>query len=109
DLLGPGHVADARGDVHGHPADVAADELALPGVQAGADLDAQAADRGDDGARAAQGVGRRALERGDVAVADGLDLAAAVALDLAADRAVVGGQQVAPAPVAHACGVAGCI
>src|SRR3954451_20389741 len=106
-LAGLRHPGDARGDVDGHAADVVADQLALARVQPRAQLDAQAADRLHDRARAAQRVGRRTVEGGQERVADGLDLAPAVALDLAPDRVVVGGEQVAPAAVAQARGMPG--
>ena len=99
---------DARGDVDGHAAHVVADDLALAGVQADADLEARAARTASTMAsRAAHRVRRRAVEGDEEGVADRLDLAPAEAVELAAHGGLVGAEQVAPARVAQARGVAG--
>jgi hypothetical protein len=87
--------------VHGHAADVVADELALARVDANAHLDAQIARRPGDRQRAAQRARRGAVERREEAVADGLDLAPFKARELLAHLLVVAREQVAPAPVAE--------
>src|SRR3954451_25287279 len=61
-LAGRGHRGPARGDVHRHAADVVADDLALAGVQADADPEAELAHGADDRLGAAQGARRRAVE-----------------------------------------------
>ena len=91
---------DAGADVDGDPADLAVDQLALAGVQAGADLEAELAHRLGDRAGAADRPGR-AVEGGEEAVAGGVDLLAAEPDQLAPDERVVALEQVAPAPVAE--------
>ena len=82
------------------PADVVAAQLALAGVQPDADRQAQLAQLLDDVAAAADRP-RRAVEGGQEAVADGLDLAPAPAAQLVADDPVVVLELGAPAPVAQ--------
>jgi hypothetical protein len=99
-LTGSGEGAYARSDVHRHAADVGPDQLTLAGVHAHADVDAKfARDRGD-GPGTAQGMGWRAIEDGQKAVADRLDLAAAEAQELFAHSLVVLGKEIAPASIA---------
>ncbi len=86
--------------MHGDPADVVAADLALAGVQSGADLDAEgvhcvanchgAADRS-----------LRAVERREEAVARGVHLTAAEAVSCDADDGVVRIEQGVPVAVAH--------
>src|SRR5829696_8509571 len=90
---------DPRGDVDRHAADVVADQLALPDMQADADLDPEVVSRGDDRLCAAQGGGGRPGEGRQEAVAGRLHLAAAEARELPANELVVPGEQVTPAPV----------
>ena len=79
--------ADARADVHGHPADVVAHDLALAGVQAGAHVDAERRTARCAIARAQRIAARRTVERGEEAVAHRLDLAAAGSARAARARA----------------------
>ena len=98
--FGAGERADAGADVHGHAADVVADELALAGVQPGAHLEAERPHpvRGSRGRTRI--AARRPVEGGEEAVPQGLDLPAAEAIELAADQLVVAPEQLPPAPVA---------
>src|SRR5439155_3772851 len=68
---------DPRADVHRDPADLAADELALACVDAGADLETEVPHRVHDLARATHRA-RRPVERGEKAIAGRLDLVAAI-------------------------------
>jgi hypothetical protein len=88
--------------VHGHAADVIVDQLALAGVDADTDLDAQIAGGGVDRQRAAQGARGRPVEGRQEAIANRLDGAPTEARELLADRLVVLGEQIAPATVAQA-------
>src|SRR3954464_12420432 len=101
-LAGSRQRGDARGDVDGHAADVVADDLALAGVQADPDLQPHRPNGLDDGLRTAHRLRRRAVEGDEEGVADGLDLAPAEAVDLAAHGGLVSAEQVAPARVAPA-------
>ena len=83
----------------GDAGDVGADALALAGVQAGAHRDAGRAGALDDAQRAADRAGQ-AVEGGDEAVAEGLDLLAAVEREPGADERVVRVEQLAPRAVA---------
>src|SRR5215210_7613171 len=76
-----GEGGDAGGDVDGQAAEVVADELTLPRVQAGAHLEVELFDGGTNRAGAAD---RRAGEGegGEEAVADRLDLTPAETLEL---------------------------
>ena len=99
---------DARGDVDRHPADVVADAARTRRCAGRRAARARAPRRPRRSrARSARARRRRAVEDDQEAVADRLDLAAVEAVELAADRGVVGGEQVAPARVAEPRGVAG--
>src|SRR3954452_2789328 len=102
-----GERGDARCDVHGHPADVVREHLALARVQPDAHGEPERLQTVDDRLRAAHRPRRRAVERDEERVADRLHLAPAEAVELAADDRVVGDEQVAPAGVAEAGGVPG--
>src|SRR5439155_1333251 len=82
------HGADPGADVDRHPADVVAVELALTRMHAGADLEAQGPHAVLDRAGALDRPGR-AVERRQEAVAQGLDLPAAKAAELAPREFVV--------------------
>src|SRR5436190_16619594 len=88
DLARLSEVRDARRDVDGHAADVLADDLALAGVQADVELEAERPDRLDDRAGAAQRAGRRAVEDDEERIADGLDDVATEAFDDLAHHAL---------------------
>ena len=76
DFAGAGPAEDPRRDVYGDPPDVGVQQFALAGVDAGADLDAQCLGVSAQGLGAADGL-RRAVERGEVAIAGALDHRAA--------------------------------
>src|ERR1700722_19421467 len=78
-LAGSGKRVHTRGDVDGHPAHVLADQLALPRVNADADLEPQLLRRFGDRQSAAQGARRRTVESHKEAVSHGLYLATAKA------------------------------
>ena len=71
DVAGAGLAEDPRRDVYRDPADVAVQQFALAGVDAGADLDAQCLGLSAQRLGAADGL-RRAVERGEVTVAGAL-------------------------------------
>src|SRR3954471_15048135 len=71
DFARPGLAKDARRDVYRDPPDVGAQQFALAGVNAGADLDTQCFGVGAQGFGAADGL-RRAVERHEVTVAGAL-------------------------------------
>ena len=75
-------------------------ELALAGVDARTDVDAELPQRVADRERAADGA-RRTVERGEEPVAGGVDLAAAKPLELAPNRGVVRAEELAPAAIAE--------
>ena len=79
DVAGAGLAEDPRRDVYGDAPDVVVEQFAFAGVDAGADLDAQCLGVGAQGLGAADGL-RRAVERGEVAVAGALDHRAAESL-----------------------------
>jgi hypothetical protein len=79
DFPGAGLAADPRRDVYGTAPDVAVEQLAFAGVDAGADTDAQCLGVSAQGLGAADGL-RRTVERGEVAVAGALDHCAAESL-----------------------------
>src|SRR5918992_1244269 len=87
-LAALGERGDAGADVDGDPADVAVQQLALPGVQAAADAQPQPVELLDDLLRTEDGAGR-AVEGGDETVAQGLDLAPAMPPEQVADDRVV--------------------
>src|SRR5918912_3540752 len=100
DLTRPGQRRDPRAGVDGDPAHLPVRELALAGVEPCAELEPEAAHAVADRARGAD----RAcgpVEGGEEAVAGGVDLAPAVARELAADGGLVRLEQLAPAPVAE--------
>src|SRR5205823_14646140 len=92
----------ARGDVHGHAADVCADHLALAGVYASAHIDAERADVLPDRTRAADRA-RGTVERRQEAVAESLDLVPAERCELATHELVVVLEQRTPTVVAELC------
>src|SRR5205823_2394412 len=71
----------------------------LPGVQAGADLDAELADALSDGTRRAHSA-RRSVEACEESVSGGIDLLPPEAHQLAADPVVVGIDEVVPPAIA---------
>src|SRR5438132_961535 len=81
-------------------ADFVPDQLALPSVQPCSDLDAEPGQLAAHGAGAADSASG-AVKSGEKAVAGGVDLTAAEALQLLADDLVVGLEEVAPAFVAE--------
>ena len=97
---GPGHGEQASRDVDGDAADLLAGRLHLARVQAGADPQPEPVDGRHGGGRAAHPVGR-GLEGREEAVARGVDLPAAVPLQLAPDGLVVPAHQGAPPTVAQ--------
>ena len=84
---GPADVGDPGADVDGDAADLPVEELALAGVEPGAELDAERLDGLPDRLRAADRA-RRPVEAREEAVARGVDLAAPVAGEQAADDAL---------------------
>jgi hypothetical protein len=94
-LTGTGERGDARTNVNGNAADIVANNLALAGMQAGANLNPQRPYFFGYCAGAAHAA-RRTVERGENAVAGGLDFTAAKASKVTADRRVVMFEQVAP-------------
>ena len=79
---------DARPDVDRDASDLAVDELALPRVEAGANVDSEVAHRLSDLARAAD-PSRGTVEAREEAVARGVELASAEARKVPADDRVV--------------------
>jgi hypothetical protein len=76
DFTGAGLAQDARRDVYCNAPDVGVEQFAFARVDASADLDAQCFGVSTQGLGAADGL-RRAVERGEVAVAGALDHRAA--------------------------------
>src|SRR6266508_1166828 len=99
-LARTGKARDPRSDVHCDPGEVVATQLALAGVDAGADFQADVAGILGDGAGAFDGPSGP-VEGGEEAVAGGVHLLAAKASELTADHVVVGVEQLLPAPVAE--------
>src|SRR5438477_4237938 len=87
-LARPGERGDPCPGVDGDAADLRPVELTFAGVDTGADLDAQLPDSLAGRERTADGA-RRPVEGGEEAVARRVHLAAAEAVELAPDRAVV--------------------
>src|SRR5207244_10379925 len=83
-LRRPGERHDPRADVHGDAAELAVHLLALAGVHAGAHVNAELLDCDDDCGSAGERTSRL-RECREKAVAGGVLLAAAVALELLAD------------------------
>ena len=105
-LGGLGQVGDAGADVDRDAGEVIAGELALAGVQPGADVELERAGGVHGGERAADRA-RRPVERGEHAVAGAADRATAVDGDLIVHQPVVVLHQVVPAAVAEPGGVLG--
>jgi hypothetical protein len=82
DLAGTGQSSDTRADVHGKAADVVAHAFALPGVNAGSDLEAGLAETVPNRNRAAD-CARRPVERGEEPVTGRCDLLPAEMFELA--------------------------
>src|SRR5262249_33586929 len=101
DFAGTRRGRDARADVDGDAADVLAHAHALAGVQAGAHLEPERADRVSN-AEAASNAARRAVEERQEAVARGRDLASAEMRDLTPHQRVVSYKQIAPRDVPQA-------
>jgi hypothetical protein len=97
---------NARRDVHGHPGELAALQLALAGVDAGADFDAEPLDVIAHDARALEGTRRRIKAR-EEAVASRLHLGTLAFGHLAPDDRAMLIQERAPARVAELLGVLG--
>src|SRR5207245_1380695 len=87
-------------DVHGDAADLAVHDLALAGVQARADLQAEPPHDLGDRAGTADGTGG-AVEAGEEAVPGHIELGAAEAEELAANQRVVSLEEVPPGAVAE--------
>ena len=88
DLARPGERGDARGGVDGESAGLAAGDRDLARVEPGPDRDVEVGDRPDHRAGAAHGAGG-AVEQGEEPVAGRAHLAAAEAVELRPDPAVV--------------------
>jgi len=99
-LAGVGSCGDARADVHGDPGELVTDLLALAGVHAAANFEAELADALRDRA-CAHDRARWSVECGEETVAGVVDLAAAVQVKLTADARVMTLEQVGPAAVAE--------
>ncbi len=95
---------DAGAGVDGDAGDLAVDEFALSGVQAGANVEAEFADGVCDGAGAADCAGWP-IEACEEPVTRRVDLDASVAQQLSAHEFVMPLQQLSPAPVAESCRV----
>src|SRR5947209_7140954 len=80
DLSGPGHVAHPLPDGHRQPGDVVLSYLHLSGVQPRLNLQSDDLRLRSDLARTAHGSGHTTVEGGEKAIAERLDLSAAVAL-----------------------------
>jgi hypothetical protein len=98
DLARSGLRHHARAGVNGDAGDCVIDALALAGVDAGADLEAEASQGVTDAHGAADGAGR-AVEGREEAVAGGAYLSPAVTRDLLADGRVVALEKIAPGAV----------
>src|SRR6185369_384701 len=96
----------ACSNMHGDAPDVVACQLDLTGVQTGADLEPEAADRTSDCTCTADRA-RGSVERRQQAVADELDLAPAESLEMPAYHVVMLIEQLVPAPVAERDGTPG--
>src|SRR6266849_3772916 len=98
DVIGSGGGGDSRADVHGQAPDLRSDDLALAGMHADADGEAERTDRVADRARAADGA-RGSVEHREESVARRVDFASAESCELAPDRTVVTIEKIAPPPV----------
>src|SRR6266536_6113102 len=101
-FVGLGERLDALGDVDGDAADVVTAQLDLAGVEPATYMDADGADRVADGTGAAHRPSG-AVEGRQEPVAGRGDLSAAEAFEFGAGETVVGGQQLRPSAVTHAC------
>jgi hypothetical protein len=86
--------------VHRDPADFAVDNLALAGVKAGADVEPELVEGGSDRTGTADSP-RRPVERGEEAVAGGVELRAPEAGELSANSRVVALQELPPSRVSE--------
>jgi hypothetical protein len=93
---------DAGADMDRDAAALGAHRFALAGVHAGTDLEAEGATAAADRLGTADGAGRP-VEGREKAVARGVDLAAAEALELAPGDAVEAVEQLVPARIAELC------
>src|SRR5262249_61859438 len=96
-LVRLGQRGDAGAGVHRDAGALPPEQLAPPRVQARPDLDPEGLDRVAN-RHAAADRARRPVERGEEPVAGRVDLPAAEAVKLAADRRVVALEQLTPAP-----------
>src|SRR5581483_4818707 len=99
-LARAGERGDPRARVDGDPRHLAFGQLALPGVQAGAHLEAELPHRLNDRTRAADRP-RRPVEGGEEAVPGRVQLTAAEAGELAAYELVVAREQLPPGAIAE--------
>src|SRR5688572_422366 len=106
DLAGLCIAGHARTGVHGDAAELVADDLALAGMHAGADLDASRARCVAHGGCAADGA-RGAVEGGEEAVARGINLATAVMLEVLPHERLKTLEELAPFAVAERRGAFG--
>lgn len=90
-------------DVDGHPGDIIASDLDLPGVDAGPDFEVECHQGVSDGDSALYCV-PRAIEGGHEAITDGLHLPAPETFNLLAYALVVTVEQVSPTFVSQLCG-----
>src|SRR5918996_174439 len=100
DLSGRRVPRDARAHVHREARRLAVDQLALAGVDSGADVQAEGA-RSLHHCTSARDRPRRPVETDEEPVPRGVDLDAAVALELAPDLRPLGREQLTPAAVAE--------
>ena len=89
-----------RVEVDGDPADVVISRFDLAGVDAGPDLDAEAADAVSDGGRTLNGPGR-SVEGGQKPVSQSLHFLAPEAIELPTNEGVMGIEELTPASVAE--------
>src|SRR4029078_1843624 len=108
DLARSGLLANARADDRGDAAYLSGDHLALPGVHPRPNFQAKSAEPVAHCHRAAHRAPRR-IERGEEAITGGVDLDAAVAVQLAPHRGVVLLDELAPPSVAKLGGARGAV
>src|SRR5919106_2682415 len=106
DLAGARVCRDARADDHGQARRLPIDELALAGMDPGAQLQAQRLRLQDDRPRARDRPGG-AVEPREDPVARAVHLGTSVALDLATGALQLPGESLAPPPVAQRCRLLG--
>ena len=86
--------------MNGNTADIVTDDFAFAGMESGTHFQPQRADLvGNDAG--AQHAARRAVKGGEYTIAGRLDLTAAIAREVAADRGVMIVEKIAPAAVAQ--------